>query len=1497
MMRKVTLISVAVLSLLSFNLFAETHTVTFRKIDGTVLSKVEVEHGGSVTAPTPPTIANYSFKEWDHGDWLGCVTNNVTCWALYEWTDKSKTPNSATNIDSQNLGTREQPYTLDELFKMYSNIAWTDEFSGTKVKDNFYGARSHTNGELCQKSNANRIVENGILKLRVKREKSGNYNFTSGEITTSGKVTFKKGRIEIRAKLNAVRGQWPSFWTMHTGWTSDYNEIDVFEQLSGSDWIGGTLHAGHGGIPRTSTSSRGVPEDGFTFSEGFHRIGAIVTEKELIWYVDDHIFKRLDLSNEPWSWTPNVAKYILLCSGLCAGGWLEGLGPELKCATEADVPADFQQEDYEIDYLRVYTNTQSGNTQSYDAAPSTAKLSGPVRASIWTGYNLSSDLGVYQSYGEGWTCANSYVRNAIGQFFEREKTDVVVFLRVPTDNDQEKKGSSDIPGVSAAFIDNPIMSTRKNSNNQNEAYETNEERRSGVFFDHERFAPGEANLGELDLGMGSTFTNVYAICADLKEKATGARVKVVGVNVVATNGIENTSSDVSRAFNTLFSKLNSMKQNGDKVIVVFNSLNWSCYSYAKTLANNGIGANYQYLGQNDKWPAYQHVYVSKNRQSASLAIPANLTIPKKNLTSSYSHKPATAVATVVFDELPDDGDGYADEFVASDYAKAMNVTVNGYSGSALANFPVLVKLSTAISGFKYSDFRLPNGGDLRFTDASGNLIPHEIDTWNSNGVSTVWVKVPTLEANARIIAFYGCATPVRPIADKVWDGDYVGVWHLGESGLPLKESSGNSFDFTYQTGTGVGYAAGGIVGNSVNFPANGLTNTLVSLDHDNLDGFTKFTLEAWTKQAAHKDVGGILSKRETSARESAYYFYDKAGKTMLKASTNGTSAVECINTIQPPLNQWNHQVYSFDTTTSSSNIKGYLNGASAGSVSKAFRKIFAGRGNLHLGNLCPDLADNTFNGQIDEVRISRCVRSAEWIKATYDTVTDANFLTYAMATTPYSSSYGQLDMSAFAKKVEVTFSGYSGTTLENFPVLVRLSTAIDGFSYSDFCIPGGGDLRFADATGKLLPHEIDTWNPSGETTVWVKVPTLSANSKLTACYGCAEPPLVAAKDVWDDDYVGVWHLGEPALPMKESSRTSTDFTSSAGDGIGYGAAGIVGGSVDFGDSGKSRSVIAPDHDALDGFRKCTIEAWTYIDSEARSFKKDGTDLNKGLLAKRISSTSQSSYYLFDTGSATSLNASSNGTSSVGLSSAVKAASDAWTHQAYTIDGSTASNNIEGWKNGVSAGRTSKFMPSINAGSANLYLGNFGPGDTRNFPGKIDELRISKVVRSADWIKATHDTVMNANFATYAAGSDTPPPEPERILYVNVEGSTTTNTLDAALVTENITNIVKQGEGTLVASAIPDYTGGFTLEGGVFKVGVKNGAGKHGYANTIYVGPGASLEFTGSEGGVLNAKDVILEGSAAAGAPGKFVSNGGWVTIGSGMSFTLKGDAEFAACRG
>ena len=87
------------------------------------------------------------------------------------------------------------------------------------------------------------------------------------------------------------------------------------------------------------------------------------------------------------------------------------------------------------------------------------------------------------------------------------------------------------------------------------------------------------------------------------------------------------------------------------------------------------------------------------------------------------------------------------------------------------------------------------------------------------------------------------------------------------------------------------------------------------------------------------------------------------------------------------------------------------------------------------------------------------------------------------------------------KAADITMSGYTGSgTLENFPVLVRLAEydaetgkGIQGFSYAD-CATGGLDISFEDAGGNLLAHEIDTWNPKGESLVWVRVPSLSGKA-------------------------------------------------------------------------------------------------------------------------------------------------------------------------------------------------------------------------------------------------------------------------------------------------------------------------------------------------------------------------------------------------------------------
>ena len=67
---------------------------------------------------------------------------------------------------------------------------------------------------------------------------------------------------------------------------------------------------------------------------------------------------------------------------------------------------------------------------------------------------------------------------------------------------------------------------------------------------------------------------------------------------------------------------------------------------------------------------------------------------------------------------------------------------------------------------------------------------------------------------------------------------------------------------------------------------------------------------------------------------------------------------------------------------------------------------------------------------------------------------------------------------------------YDGATIENMPVLLRLSEEnILGFSHSDVV---NKSFKITDKDQNLLSYEIDTWNESGESTIWVKVPNFSS---------------------------------------------------------------------------------------------------------------------------------------------------------------------------------------------------------------------------------------------------------------------------------------------------------------------------------------------------------------------------------------------------------------------
>ena len=140
---------------------------------------------------------------------------------------------------------------------------------------------------------------------------------------------------------------------------------------------------------------------------------------------------------------------------------------------------------------------------------------------------------------------------------------------------------------------------------------------------------------------------------------------------------------------------------------------------------------------------------------------------------------------------------------------------------------------------------------------------------------------------------------------------------------------------------------------------------------------------------------------------------------------------------------------------------------------------------------------------------------------------------------------------AWKKRRKLTFdnSGQS-QTLTGFPVLVVLDPSRIDYGVTQ---PGGADLRFADAAGTPLPFEIESWNPGGVSTIWVKVPLISAGAAddyICMYYDnpAAGPSPLPASDVWSNGYGAVWHLGPNLVDSTANANDGSDHGTSDASG-------------------------------------------------------------------------------------------------------------------------------------------------------------------------------------------------------------------------------------------------------------------------------------------------------------------------------------------------------------
>ena len=357
----------------------------------------------------------------------------------------------------------------------------------------------------------------------------------------------------------------------------------------------------------------------------------------------------------------------------------------------------------------------------------------------------------------------------------------------------------------------------------------------------------------------------------------------------------------------------------------------------------------------------------------------------------------------------------------TDFAKKVPISVSESGQTALgektaANVPVLVRLSKAIDGFKYSDLAA-DGSDLAFgvADETGlTVYPHEIETWDPTGTSLVWVKVPTLAAATSFGMYYGNGVKTGVRSTDAWS-DYVGVWHLD---APRETTVANSYG-EYANATATKGINGHLADKSIpneegkfgkSFRVNDVTNPKTGNFNyggvwvsgtDALKLGDTFTISGWFKNGANGFFYDHLFYKRAASNNSpangatgAFAIEVSASSgTTLKIDARGNGSSKTVQTVTPSVfTDWVYLTFVYNGTTCSI----YANGASVGD--STIIPVTDNDAALVFGNNCKVadglVGDAAWSGWIDEVRLMDATPGADRIALEYAAMADEGLLAF-----------------------------------------------------------------------------------------------------------------------------------------------------------------------------------------------------------------------------------------------------------------------------------------------------------------------------------------------------------------------------------------------------------------------------------------------------------------------------------------------------------------------
>ncbi|UCF50422.1 MAG: hypothetical protein JSU91_02770 [Thermoplasmatales archaeon] len=324
--------------------------------------------------------------------------------------------------------------------------------------------------------------------------------------------------------------------------------------------------------------------------------------------------------------------------------------------------------------------------------------------------------------------------------------------------------------------------------------------------------------------------------------------------------------------------------------------------------------------------------------------------------------------------------------------------------------------------------------------------------------------------------------------------------------------------------------------------------------------------------------------------------------------------------------------------------------------------------------------------------------------------------------------------------------------LTNFPILFH-NTSINFASHAQ---TDGDDFVFisSDGTTKYY-HEIEYYNSNiGELISWVNITSLSStvDTLLYLYYGnpnCGNQENIVG--TWNSDYIMVQHLSE-------TTGIHYDSTSYNNDGVPQGslnqdASGMVDGADEF--DGFDDYVNIYDDDSLsfgDGSDDSpfTISVWVYmtgINTEYQCLVSKAESLTNAEYLLTTDDSSRFTFYMID---------QSEEYAFIGRRCSKPSELNRWYYLIGTYDGSGFSDGIKIYLDGSRVddldASQGDYKAMENSDRA-LYIGKYSNTYTEGF---IDEVRVSKGVKSDEWIRTSYNSIINTNTFLNVGSEQTKP---------------------------------------------------------------------------------------------------------------------------------------------